>query len=107
MTYYNTNNEYGEELELSRVRAMTQQERVLAFFRRNPEELFTTREVHKKVFYNNGELTSTQRCITNLTDGGKLLKSKETVPGKKYGKRVHAWSYNSGDGDHQQQLNLF
>jgi hypothetical protein len=107
MTYYNTTHETDPDLTVSRTRARNQQDRVLDFFHHNPTGMFTTREIHEKVFHNYGEVTSTQRCITNLTDEGKLLKSKETVPGKKYGKRVHAWSYNSGDGDRQQQLNLF
>ena len=70
MTYFNTNNESGEELKQSRRNASTQEQEVMEIFFAELRAL-TPSEVLSKI-KNNYPLTSIRRAITNLTKGGFL-----------------------------------
>jgi Fe2+ or Zn2+ uptake regulation protein len=88
--YHNTNRESGEVLESSRRRARQQQERVLAFFQAHPIELYTREEIHRLLFSEGTPFTSVQRCLSNLTDVGKLQKT-EMMRVSSFNKMVHTW----------------
>jgi hypothetical protein len=88
--YHNTNRESGEVLEASRRRTRLQQERVLVFFQDHPWETFTPDEIHRTVFADGTPLTSVRRCMTNLTEAGKLEKTENMRLGS-FNKMVHTW----------------
>jgi hypothetical protein len=101
MTYFNTNNETGETLNISRRKAKSQEDIVLKFFKDNPQQLgWTAEEVHRLAF---GEfcgcripLTSVRRAITVLCNGsdtikgGQLVKTDRMQKGM-YGKSIHLY----------------
>lgn len=100
-TYYNTNNEAGLMLSSSKGKAKNQQEVILEFFKRNPNQSYTPYEVLTFCFPKNPHhesfevpITSVRRAITNLTENGDLEKTglmKQCV----YGKMVHTWKLNN------------
>jgi hypothetical protein len=106
MTYYNTNREDGQELQQSIARTISQEDRVLDFFKHNPHGLFSCREVWGMVFNNRGELTSCQRCITNLANAGLLEKTEKPISRSKYDKKVHKWCLSKYQ-EEQKQMSLF
>ena len=87
--YFNTNNESGETLKMSREKVAKQEDVVITFFRLSPGRRFTPEEVQRYCNINS-PLTSVRRAITNLTNDGKLTKTKEMRKGM-YGKSVHTW----------------
>jgi len=92
MTYFNTNNEDGEELKQSRRNASSQENEVMEIFFAEVSAL-TPSEVLSKI-KRNCPLTSIRRAITNLTNDGLLKKTD----GKKvgiYGKKEHEWVINN------------
>jgi Fe2+ or Zn2+ uptake regulation protein len=89
-TYYNTNNEVGEELETSKERALRQQNRILSYFQTFPKENFSPQDVWKALYGDKTPITSVRRAITNLTAAGKLIKT-DFWKISDYGKRCHTW----------------
>lgn len=89
MPYYNTNKESPAEAADSAVQTQKQELVILAFFRKQQEPLSPSM-VHK-AFLEIWPITSVRRAMTDLTVAGKLVKTKETVPGA-YGKREHLWA---------------
>ncbi len=87
--YYNTNREEGEVLAASIDKAQRQQARVLAFFQAHPERNFTRDYINLMVLPG-APYTSVQRCLSNLTQEGKLRKTRHMVIGP-WGKKVHTW----------------
>jgi hypothetical protein len=92
--FYNTNKEKGEELKASKVKALSQEERILdlfhedrRYFSHSPSEV---RGFLKRRYMGVGPLTSIRRAMTNLTIKGKLVKTDKMVRGP-YGKNEHLW----------------
>lgn len=91
-SYYNTNREEGEVLELSDLTAKSQEEEVLAFFRQHPEGKFARFQINDFVLPR-CRYTSVQRAITNLTIKGYLEKlgKEDMIMDPTTGKMVHRW----------------
>jgi hypothetical protein len=100
--HYNTNRLRGVDLDRAVKKNARQQDIVLAFFKERPRGLFATYQVHEAVM-SHTRMTSTQRCITNLTDQGALIKTESMVMGP-MGMQVHTWKLNTGE---REQLKLF
>mgnify|MGYP003139740317 CR=1 FL=1 len=92
MSYFNTNNESGEELKQSQRKTRSQESEIYRIFLFELEPL-TPSEVFKKM-KQRCPLTSVRRAITNLTKSGDLKKTDETRRGI-YGKKEHAWIANN------------
>lgn len=67
--YFNTTSKKGEELEKARVKAGSETERILTFFRSHPNESFAPFEVEARLFPSAGSrhITNTRRSISTLT----------------------------------------
>lgn len=89
-TYYNTNNEVGDELDTSKEKALRQQNRILSYFQTFPDQSFSPEEVYNALYSDNTPLTSVRRAITNLTDAGKLIKT-DIFKVSSFGKKAHSW----------------
>ena len=87
MTYYNTNNELGDELRKSREKTETQEDLVLRAFRRTGKPLSPSFLVP---LFPETPLTSIRRAITDLANAGYLEKTETLVQGT-YGKNEHQW----------------
>lgn len=93
--FYNTTSLSGEELKEAVTKAKTQQEAIMLIFENSQKPFtpstvwgMTTRAGHKWV------LTSIRRCITDLTNEGKL----EKLPNQKigiYGAKEYFWKLKS------------
>jgi len=90
--YHNTNNESGEGLRKSVDTSKRQNDIILEYFQLCPNDNFTPEEIWKRLFDENTPITSIRRSISNLTDEGKLFKTKEQRKGM-YGKKIFAWKY--------------
>lgn len=99
MTYFNTTQETGAQLNRSRVKAASLQEQVLNYFRRNPGRHYTPAEVHQH--FTRYPLTSVRRAMTDLTTEGALIKTELMTPGL-YGKNNFNWRLNT-DRRHEQR----
>lgn len=88
MTYYNTNDESGDELARSQHKASDQEIAVMAFFASSPGP-WPPHHVRDSVLPE-APLTSVRRAMTNLTKIGYLQKSGHMVIGT-YGKYVNTW----------------
>ena len=96
--FVNTVAEEGEQLTKSKKKAITQQDKILAFFRKNSPMAFTPNDVRIAVFTANDfdkvtPLTSVRRGITQLTNAGYLIKTDDMRRGI-YGKLNYTWKYN-------------
>jgi len=92
LQYYNTNRLDRAALGMAIQENQKQQDMVLAFFRMHPNILFATHQVHE-LLMPQCRITSTQRCITNLTDDGRLIKTINMINGP-MGKQVHTWRFS-------------
>lgn len=90
MTYYNTNGETGSTLKTSQEKAKTQEELVLEYFRRYPEDWFSPFDIQHVYKHRDYPITSIRRAITNLTKKGYLTKLNKFKPGA-YNKMNHVW----------------
>ena len=89
--HYNTTNESGQVLKDSKKKALTQQERILRYFKTfHFLKHETPDSVCKYVFNNRVPITSVRRAMTNLTDAGLLEKTNTKRPGR-YGKDNYCW----------------
>ncbi len=94
--YFNTNNETGEQLKRSQVKAGTQNAKVLGYFQINPNSDNITPEMvlaYLKLIdptYRNTPLASIRRAFTTLASLGHIEQTGDMVMGG-YGKRVHTW----------------
>ena len=87
MTYYNTNNEEGQELLTSRVNATKQEDIIYLLF---DNDSYFSPDMIKTLLVQDYPITSIRRALTNLTDKGLLEKTDKMVMGK-YGKKTHTW----------------
>ena len=92
--FYNTTRLTGVELYRHEDHALTQERRVLSFFRDNPERRIGVDYVRRMVL-NGCQYSSAQRSVSNLTSLGHLEKSGHTVAGPN-GSPIHVWSYVRG-----------
>jgi hypothetical protein len=91
-SYFNTTDLRGDQLQKERGQASRQEDMILAFFRRHPDELFTPSDVWRRMFLAKGvPITSVRRAITCLTNRGELLKTGKKRDGL-YGKPEHFWT---------------
>lgn len=98
-SWHNTTDERNME-ELN-VRAESQEDKVLDYFRRNPDRTFTPFHIQKAVLPDS-PITSVRRAMTNLTKAGRLIKLTVKVK-EKYGVSNYKWKYNG----YEHQMNLF
>lgn len=90
MTYFNTTKLIGPELLKEIENANGQSETVIHIFK--AIKTGSPSVVHRYFveLKKNVPLTSIRRCMTNLTNNGKLKKTKKTTPGL-YGKPEFIW----------------
>ena len=101
MSYYNTTEETGDDLDQSHKKAKKQDHLIYSHFILSNELLSPSMVLDRLNL--NCPITSVRRAMTNLTNEGKLIKTDQYVKGK-YGKREHLWSLNIPEG--QQEMNL-
>lgn len=90
MSYYNTNNLKGKDLDKAKEKALTQDERIMQYFLSHENALCTPYEVQGYVFGNKAPVTSVRRSLTNLTKEGKLEKTNLMRNGL-YGDPNYCW----------------
>ena len=88
MTFYNTINENPSELARSQTKAKTQEQKIINCF--NQYETPLSPSMVLSISGLNCPITSIRRAMTNLSDDGKLEKTKDFVMGN-YGKKEHLW----------------
>lgn len=99
ISYHDTVDERGQVLDTYEEKAKSQDEAVLAFFKRNPGILFTPFDVLEQCYMGCKQppITSIRRAITNLekrfenNDHG-VRKSRKKKKGD-YGRNNHCWVY--------------
>ncbi len=89
MTYFNTTHVEGEQLDLYKEQAVSQEDEILHFFRRRPDELYSRESLHKVVLVG-APTSSLCRALSNLKDSGDLVKTGQQVRGQ-YGRPVYCW----------------
>ncbi len=87
--FFNTTKLGNEALAKAKGKALSQQEKVLFFFQNNPDRGFGVETIHLQVLPKS-PYTSAQRCVSNLTDAGHLIKTTDFVKSH-YGAKVHTW----------------
>lgn len=90
MSYYNTNNESGAELKKSWKTTEAQEDIILAYFKINPDKLFSPDDIYSLFDPTKVPITSIRRSITNLTTDGYLEKTGVQKIGR-YGKFCYCW----------------
>jgi hypothetical protein len=88
MTFYNTVNEDFNELAKSQAKAKTQEEKIINCFKQYEKSLSPSMVL--SITRLNCPITSIRRAMTNLSNDGKLEKTKNFVIGN-YGKKEHLW----------------
>ena len=88
MTFYNTVNEDFNELAKSQAKAKTQEEKIINCFKHYEKSLSPSMVL--SITRLNCPITSIRRAMTNLSNDGKLEKTKNFVIGN-YGKKEHLW----------------
>jgi hypothetical protein len=91
-SFHNTINLPGEELRAADKACKHQEEVVMKCFNLSPHKTLTPAEVHLMIGQQ-WPITSVRRAITNLTDLGKLVKTREQRKGL-YGKLNNCWRLN-------------
>jgi hypothetical protein len=93
-TFYNTTNISGSDLQSEVINAKTQQNKITAFFKSNPDSLFTPFEVLQSTKLSC--INSVRRAITNLTDVGLLIKTDIKKTGD-FGKKNYCWKLKTSN----------
>lgn len=88
--FHNTTDLEGKILETKKIKAGSQNEKILSFFQLYPEYNYTPDEVMKILNLPGTPLTSIRRAITDLTKMGYLEKTDKRRPGG-YGDLTYAW----------------
>ena len=88
MTFYNTIQENSDELARSQSKAKTQEQKIIKCFKQYETPLSPSMVL--SISGLNCPITSIRRAMTNLSDNGKLEKTKDFVIGN-YGKKEHLW----------------
>jgi hypothetical protein len=87
--YHNTTDSHGAELARYERAAESQDERIVAIFRKHAPFGLTPSQVHRALA-TGAPITSIRRAISNLTDCGVLDKTREQVKGP-YGRPEYRW----------------
>jgi hypothetical protein len=87
MSYFNTTNESGKQLEIFNESANNQEEQILNLMKLYKK--LSPSDVNK--YFTNYPLTSVRRALTNLSNQGKLIKTDEKKVGI-YGRYEFIWS---------------
>lgn len=91
--FHNTIQLAGAPLATAERAAMTQEDKILAFFQRKPGAFYTPFQVQALApEMRDVPITSVRRAITNLTRSGRLRKSERTQQ-ELYGMPNHTWYY--------------
>ena len=88
MTFYNTIEENPNQLAQSQSKAKTQEAKIINCFMQYETPLSPSMVL--SISGLNCPITSIRRAMTNLSDDGKLEKTKDFVMGS-YGKKEHLW----------------
>ena len=88
MTFFNTIDENPDELAKSQAQALTQEQVIMKCFNQYEKPLSPSMVL--SISGLKCPITSIRRAMTNLSDNGKLEKTKEFVMGN-YGKKEHLW----------------
>ena len=97
MTHYNTTHEAGGALAKYQDQALSQEERIMAFYAEAPAFLYTPSEIAAQVFGGMVPLTSVRRAMTDLTKDGRLIKTEKKREGV-YGRPEYCWRRRIGPG---------
>jgi len=101
MSYYNTTNIFdNQKLDEYEQKAVTQEEELLDFFQRHPDQKFSRDELHCFVL-RDAPVSSITRALANLKKQNRVARLDEYRQGR-YKRRQHLWQYNPKRG----QLNL-
>lgn len=88
-SYYNTTHVRGQVLRMFEIAAERQEERVLAFFRANPEAYLSAEDIGRLVLPGTPR-TSWGRSLTNLKKRGVIVKTDEQIDGD-WGRPIYLW----------------
>jgi hypothetical protein len=99
--FHNTTDEPAHLTGILEGEAKKQDEKILDFFRNNPNVHFAPEQVHM-IVQPSAPLTSIRRAITNLAYAGKIVKSDQKRIGS-WGRYTHTWYYKTG----YSQMKLF
>lgn len=91
--YYNTTKLSGNDLKEAAANALSQEQKILRFYRERPGLRMSPDYVWSKLFNKQIPITSVRRGITNLTNQERLIKTSSTSIGI-YGKKVYRWAIN-------------
>ena len=88
MTFYNTINENQRLQAVYHAQTVTQEQKIMKCFEQYDKPLSPSMVL--SISGLNCPITSIRRAMTNLSDDGKLEKTKDFVMGS-YGKKEHLW----------------
>lgn len=88
--FYNTTEEDDNTNQVFINIARNQDQIILDFFRKYPNDSFTPDAVHWNLYDERTPVTSVRRSITNLTASGKLIKTDNKQLGH-YGRMCYQW----------------
>ena len=94
MTYANTTNLKGNELKVTKEKAMSQRDAIIYAFKTIKID-FTASQMWEILYKDNGNtpLTSVRRAMSYLSRDGYLIKTERTQKGI-YGKKEHFYKLN-------------
>lgn len=88
-TYFNTTSEVGVELKKSEIKALTQNQQILNFYREHKNFAYSASIVHR-ILKINCPLTSIRRAITTLYKDDLLSKTEDKIIGL-YGRKEYKY----------------
>lgn len=88
--YYNTNKLSGNDLKEATAKNLSQNQIVLAAFRKYPGAKLSPDFIWQRVFNQSIPITSVRRSLSTLTKAGRLRKTDSMSIGF-YGAPVHRW----------------
>lgn len=97
-SYHDTTNAPADKRKEYEQKALTQEDKILAYFRRNWHRRLSPSQVQRYVMQAQ-PITSVRRAITNLTNKGLLVKTEHKVDGP-YGRPEYQWQYK---GENRQE----
>ena len=104
-TYYNTVNESGRMLDDYTAKAMTQEDRILEYYRNHRHLAFSPTQIQGALCMHGVPITSIRRAITNLTNRGELVKTGKKARGM-YGRDEYCWRFRIRTKAEQQEMEL-
>jgi plasmid rolling circle replication initiator protein Rep len=105
MNYYNTTNEKGDNLKENTIKAISQDNVILKYFKDNKGVKLSPSMVLNRTNLK-CPITSIRRSMSNLTSEGYLIKTDEKVTGI-YGRPEYLWKYYKNDLNKDNQLEMF